>query len=69
MNVDEAEAGSHESMGVDEMHDFPMAGHRRLGKGLQQLKDFLSPGKVSAGQLADHEGMANNFLPLQQGLE
>ena len=69
MNIDEAKAGAHEPMGIDEMHDFPMAGHRRLGKGLQQLKDFPSFGKVSAGQLADHEGMANDFLPLQKGAQ
>ncbi len=60
MHIDVAKAPAHQVMGFDEGRDV-LAGCDRAGaEGLEQVENLPAVLEVAAGQLAEHEGVADD---------
>jgi hypothetical protein len=66
VSIDEPDATAMEITILDEGEDFVMCGLLRPRESLKQLKDRLPPRKGTAGELTDHERMADNIARFQK---
>ena len=69
MHVDQAKAPALQAVAVNESNDLVVSGMRRRRQRCKEIENFLAIAQVSAGKLADHEGMAQHFFPCEQNCQ
>ncbi len=62
MQIDVAEASSHQPVALDKLYCFFVAGLERNRESGEQRQDLVSVLQVAAGKLADDERMAQHFI-------
>lgn len=65
MGVKPSNSRSRKAMSLDEDEHFLVLHHRRFRQRLKQLERYASCSQVSAGNLADDEGVAEHLPALQ----
>lgn len=69
MNVGPPQSLAHEPLDLDQSTRFPAAGFGHGREPVEITKDFGAMAKMSAGQLAQDEGVGEDQSVVEQGLE